>query len=460
MARLLIILLSVLTLAYIGEGFQYEEYYFRQKVDHFGYANQDYYQQRYLANFTWYNPKNGAIFFYTGNEGGIEGFANNTGFMWEIAPQYNAAVIFAEHRYYGKSLPYGNLSFTNNTYRGYLSSEQALADFATLIYHLQNKLPGGQKAPVIAFGGSYGGMLAAWIRIKYPHLVKGALASSAPILLFTNEASCKSYSAITTADFVRPGISCAKSIKRSWDVIRKFGKSKSGIQFLTETFKPCQLINSTNIDTLIDWLSGTWGYLAMTDYPYAANFLNPLPAYPINVTCQFLLNESVNDEELVINIAKAANVFHNYTGNEKCNNLVEGTDAVVEEQWNYQTCTELAAPFCSTGITDMFEPQPWNFTEFSEFCWKSFNVRPIKNEVNILYGGKNIGSSNIIFTNGKLDPWYGGGILNSLSDTLIAIFMEDAAHHLDLRSSNPADPVSVKKARRTIKYWISKWISQ
>lgn len=65
----------------------------------------------------------------------------------------------------------------------------------------------------------------------------------------------------------------------------------------------------------------------------------------------------------------------------------------------------------------------------------------------------------IICSNGKLDPWYAGGVLKSLSDTLIAIFIKDAAHHLDLRSSNPADPVSVIDARQLILKWISKWIS-
>ncbi|GMY24995.1 lysosomal Pro-X carboxypeptidase isoform X2, partial [Fagus crenata] len=53
--------------------------------------------------------------------------------------------------------------------------------FAVLIRSLKQNLS-SEASPVVVFGGSYGGMLAAWFRLKYPHIAIGALASSAPIL--------------------------------------------------------------------------------------------------------------------------------------------------------------------------------------------------------------------------------------------------------------------------------------
>ena len=57
--------------------------------------------------------------------------------MWDIAPQYDALLVFAEHRYYGESLPFGNDSYKDAAHLNYLSSEQALADFAVLIHELK-----------------------------------------------------------------------------------------------------------------------------------------------------------------------------------------------------------------------------------------------------------------------------------------------------------------------------------
>lgn len=39
-----------------------------------------------------------------------------------------------------------------------------------------------ETGPWIVFGGSYAGSLAAWARLKYPHLIAGAVSSSGPLL--------------------------------------------------------------------------------------------------------------------------------------------------------------------------------------------------------------------------------------------------------------------------------------
>ena len=44
-------------------------------------------------------------------------------------------------------------------------------------------------------------MLAAWFRLKYPHVAIGALASSAPILYFDDIVPSNSYYATVTKDF-------------------------------------------------------------------------------------------------------------------------------------------------------------------------------------------------------------------------------------------------------------------
>lgn len=92
--------------------------------------------------------------------------------MWDIAPEFGALLIFAEHRYYGESMPYNNKSYMDLNHLGYLTSRQALADYVDLIQYVKSK-PEYKYSPVIVFGGSYGGMLSAWIRMKYPHVVQG-----------------------------------------------------------------------------------------------------------------------------------------------------------------------------------------------------------------------------------------------------------------------------------------------
>lgn len=52
--------------------------YIWPQIDHFSFANNATFKLRYLINESYWDRDNGPIFFYTGNEGDIEMFAQNT----------------------------------------------------------------------------------------------------------------------------------------------------------------------------------------------------------------------------------------------------------------------------------------------------------------------------------------------------------------------------------------------
>ncbi|KAK2505776.1 hypothetical protein MC885_019183 [Smutsia gigantea] len=361
-------------------------------VDHFGFNIDKTFKQRYLIADKHWKKDGRSILFYTGNEGDITWFCNNT----------------------------------DSKHLNFLTSEQALADFAELIKYLRRTIPGAKNQPVIAIGGSYGGMLAAWFRMKYPHMVVGALAASAPIWQFENMVPCGVFMKIVTTDFRKSGPNCSESIRKSWDAISRLARTGSGLHWLSEALHLCTpLTNSQDVQHLKDWISETWVNLAMVDYPYESNFLQPLPAWPIKVVCQYLKNPNVSDLQLLQNIFQALNVYYNYSGQVRCLNISEtATGNLGSLGWSYQ-----------------------------------WGVRPRPSWITAVYGGKNISShTNIIFSNGELDPWSGGGVTKDITDTLVAVTIPDGAHHLDLRASNAFDPTTVLVARsfevRHMKQWI------
>jgi hypothetical protein len=73
--------------------------------------------------------------------------------MWNIAEEFGALIVFAEHRFYGTSMPYGNNSYDFQNIN-YLTSEQALADYVYLIEYIKISRE-IQTNPVVAFGGRF-----------------------------------------------------------------------------------------------------------------------------------------------------------------------------------------------------------------------------------------------------------------------------------------------------------------
>ena len=95
-----------------------------------------------------------------------------------FAQKHGAALIALEHRFYGQSHPTANMSAANLVH---LDAEQALADAAQFIWWWSEQHKRTTRS-FISWGGSYAGQLAAWMRLRYPTSVAGAVAFSAPVL--------------------------------------------------------------------------------------------------------------------------------------------------------------------------------------------------------------------------------------------------------------------------------------
>lgn len=75
-----------------------------------------------------------------------------------------------------------------------------MEDFVDLVKYIRSEYDMEDKA-CVTFGGSYGGMLSAWLRMKFPNWFQGALAASAPILFFEGYVDPNAYDDIATSDF-------------------------------------------------------------------------------------------------------------------------------------------------------------------------------------------------------------------------------------------------------------------
>lgn len=457
--------------------------YHELDIDHFGFESDvGTFKMRYLVEDKNWDGK-GPILFYTGNEGDIWTFYKNTGYVTEtLAQELKGLVIFAEHRYFGETMPFGDKSYDNKNLR-YLTVLQALADYAIFLtdYKNANKI----TAPVYAFGGSYGGMLASWMRMKYPHVIHGAIAASAPILYFRGGASEEGFFEVITDDFKAQDERCVDIIRSGFDVLLEHRSNATSYAKLSERFNTCETIQKPeDIDALMNLLNAGLSYMAMTDYPHPASFLEPMPAWPIDVACKRIVDGIERAEEYglydfegpfaaeyqkvhTLQLMKdALDVYFNYTGATKCYDLKsDGTGSLDAQGWNYLACTDVPMPMGSDGKQDMFYPAPWNYQAYSDECFATYGVRPRYDWVFYEFGGKNPkqdfkAHSNIYFSNGKLDPWMAGGVLETINDSVIARIIEKGAHHLDLRTPEEGDPESVVAARAEELSFLKKWIAE
>ncbi|XP_058004171.1 uncharacterized protein LOC110652772 isoform X2 [Hevea brasiliensis] len=417
-----------------------ETFFYNQTLDHFNYKPESYsiFEQRYVINSKYWGGANASapILVYFGAEAPLDGDLAVIGFLSDNAIRFNALLLYIEHRYYGKSIPFGSReeALKNGSTLGYFNSAQAIADYAEIIINVKKSFQ-AENSPVIVIGGSYGGMLASWFRLKYPHIALGALASSAPVLYFDDITPQDGYYSIVTKDFREASETCLQTIQKSWAVIDEIASKPNGLSILSKKFKTC---NS------------------------AAQYNKP-PTYPVNIICGGIDSSTNSENDTLSKIV--AGLFA-YRGNRSCYINAPTNVSETSVGWGWQTCSEMVIPI-GRGNDTMFPPEPFDLQSYIQDCKDLYGVPPRPNWVTTYYGGHSIKlilqrfGSNIIFSNGLKDPYSSGGVLENLSDTITAVHTVNGSHCLDILVANKTtDPEWLVAQREVEIKIIDGWINE
>ncbi|GMG98514.1 hypothetical protein Nepgr_000354 [Nepenthes gracilis] len=362
---------------------------------------------------------------------------------------------FTQHRFYGKSIPFGLTMeevMKNATLRGYFNSAQALQDYAEVIIYLKQKLH-AHYSPVIVIGGSYGGMLASWFRMKYPHVALGALASSAPILYFDDITPEDGYYSVVTQDFRETSESCYESIRKSWGEIDNVASKHKGLLILSNIFKTCSPLNNTT--ELKDYLDSI--------YASAAQYGRP-PTYSATKICN-AIDDANNTTDILHRIHAGVAADRGARSCYDTNEFNQPSETNVG--WRWQTCSEMVMPIGYGIKSTMFPSSPFDLNSFIKSCRKIYGVSPRPHWITSYYGGHGIKlilrrfASNIIFSNGLRDPYSSAGVLENISDTVVAIYTDRGSHCMDILPAGEGDPdwlvMQRKKEVEMILEWIQKY---
>ena len=156
----------------------------------------------------------------------------------EVGRQNNALLLSFEHRYYGDSHPYPDLSVQHLRH---LTIKQALGDINVLIDVMNEYLK--YRADWIIIGSGYGGALAAWFKQDYEQKALGAWSSSGTInaikefgMLDLNTYLRTEYSNDRERLVVGTGQGCSDAVKRAIDFVDDKLLTPDGKEFLKAQF--------------------------------------------------------------------------------------------------------------------------------------------------------------------------------------------------------------------------------
>ncbi|XP_039225125.1 thymus-specific serine protease [Crotalus tigris] len=433
-----------------------------QPLDHFNRQDRRLFNQRYWVNEQLWQRPTGPIFLYIGGESTLSPFSVLTGHHVDLAEKYKAMVVSLEHRFYGTSLNPDSLQDENLQF---LSSQQALSDLVAFRHFITQKYNLRANHTWICFGGSYPGSLAAWFRLKFPHLVFAAVASSAPVRA---EMDFTGYNKVVAASLSNPVVGgsteCLQRVREAFSsvdsMVRAGWLAKLGIDF--HSCSPLQ--GDRDCQALVTNLADI--FMGVVQYNNAIILWSS-----VRNICSIMTNSSIGSPYrrlIVINLLILEQNGMSCLENsheeilEELRNTSIGTSGIGIRQWCFQTCTEFGYYQTCEDSHCPFSPR-MNLAYQLDICAQVFNIsyRNVSEAVsftNDYYGADHPKASQILFVNGDIDPWHVLSVLTNESASEPAILINGTSHCANMNSPSASDPWPLIQARKQITSWVGKWL--
>ena len=397
----------------------------------------------------------------------------------------NVHLYALEHRYYGQSYPQfsdGSSPVSNENLR-YLSSRQALGDMAhfvsTAIHDGGSSFSSNVK--VVTFGGSYPGMLSAWARLKYPHLIFASVSNSSPVQAQLDFPEYNDRVAYDLRDEAVGGSDACFDIFSVGhaEISGMVSADGDGREKIAELFNICggaeALSNPMNANAFLG--DGVVFVPAQSNDPSCVDRMCIIEHLCASlIAAKEITGSNVEALAAIAKVQRNAGDGGDSTESDACVEVdweqtiaYLSSDEAMEEgtrSWLWQTCTEFG--FYQTCAEDSGCPYGKGHHQLSmdlEICERAFGVA--KNSVwrnvqqsNEQYGGWNIDSNRILFVNGEVDPWsmLSVDLDHGRSAEMPTIWVEGASHHFWTHQVLESDGNNILEARRAIYQQTIEWL--
>ncbi|XP_067412775.1 thymus-specific serine protease [Emydura macquarii macquarii] len=434
----------------------------RQPLDHFNRQEGRAFNQRFWINEEYWHRPAGPVFLYIGGESALSQFSVLSGHHMEMAEKYGALAVALEHRFYGASI---NPDGLRDDSLRFLSSQQALADLASFHLFVTQKYNLTQNNTWICFGGSYPGSLAAWFRLKFPHLVFAAVASSAPVQAQLDFTGYNQVVAASLSDPVVGGSAqCREAVAQAFSAVDQ--RLRAGqLAELEKDFHSCgNLTEPHDREQLTSNLADIFmGAVQYNNEGFQGGSVASLCTIMINgdLGSPYQRLIAVNNDFLeAMAFPCMENSHQRLMAELRSTNL--SLTGVGERQWYFQTCTEFGYYQTCEDSTCPFS-RLMTLSSQLDLCTQVFGVAPERvaeavTFTNEYYGADHPKASRILFVNGDIDPWHALSVLTNQSRSELAILINGTSHCANMNPSKKSDPRPLILAREWIDYHVGDWL--